>query len=121
MAATQTQGLCEDRGSEWRSGRNRLVGDTPSKTSPLLLLKGRAVGGGLSNDRRVETRSEHCSCGCNADAGAMRRPRIGVAVGAKPLGGRYTLKDIPSLAIQRAGGRGSNRTIEHYLGRVNPN
>ena len=30
----------------------------------------------------------------------------GVVGGAKPLGGRYTLKDLPTLAIQGAGGRG---------------
>lgn len=72
----------------------------------LLVIKGRAVGGGLSDTRRVARPTKRSRCACNAGSAAERRRAGGVAGGTKPLGGRYTLKDLPTLAIQGAGGRG---------------
>ena len=79
---------------------------TYSKLYSLKLIKGRAVGGGLSDTRRRARRQKLGSCEGEAGVGALRRLEGGVAGGARPLGGRYTLKALPALTIQGAGGRG---------------
>lgn len=82
------------------------MGVTPSKVYQLLLFKGRAVGGGLSDTRRRAQRLEQGTHEGEAGVSALRKPECGVAGGARPLGGRDTIKALPSLTIQGAGGRG---------------
>ena len=65
------------------------MGDTPSRLYQLLLLKGRAVGGGLSDTRRRARRQKLGSCEGEAGVGALRRREGGVAGGVRPLGGAY--------------------------------
>ena len=73
--------------AEWRVERGRLAGLTHSRLHQLLLFKGRAVGGGLSDTRRRARRPELGSCEGAAGVGALRRLEGGVAGGARPLGG----------------------------------
>ena len=73
--------------AEWWAGRGRLAGDTLSRLYQLLLFKGRAVGGGLSDTRRRAQRLELGSCEGEAGVGALRKPECGVAGGVRPLGG----------------------------------
>ena len=75
--------------AEWRVERGRLAGDTLSKAYQLLLFKGRAVGGGLSDTRRGARRQKLGSCEGEAGVGALRRLEGGVAGGTRPLGGAY--------------------------------
>ena len=55
----------------------------------LLLFKGRAAGGGLSDTRRRARRQKLGSCVGEAGVGALRRLEGGVVGGARPLGGAY--------------------------------
>lgn len=75
------------------------MGGTLSRLYQLLLFKGRAVGGGLSDTRRRARRQKPGSCEGEAGVGALRRLEGGVAGGARPLGG----------------------ACKPLLGRVNPN
>ena len=63
------------------------MGVSPSEAYQLLLLKGRAAGGGLSDTRRRARRQKLGSCEGEAGVGARRRLEGGVAGGARPLGG----------------------------------
>ena len=76
-----------ERAELW-AGRGRLVGVTPSKVHRLLLFKGRAVGGGLSNARSGAREAKPSRCACPAGFAAERSREGGVVGGAKPLGGR---------------------------------
>ena len=66
-----------------------MVGVTLSRLYQLLLLKGRAVGGGLSNAHRGARRLKLGSCEGEAGVGTLRRLEGGVMGGARPLGGAY--------------------------------
>ena len=67
--------------------RGRLAGDILSRAYQLLLLKGRAVGGGTSDTRRGARRQKLGSCEGGAGVGALRKPECGVVGGTRPLGG----------------------------------
>ena len=67
-----------------------MAGVTLSRLYQLLLFKGRAVGGGLSNARRGARRQKPGSCEGEAGVGARRKPECGVVGGARPLGGADT-------------------------------
>ena len=75
--------------AEWWPGRGRLAGDILSRLYQLLLFKGRAVGGGLSNGRRGACTTKRSLCACAAGSEAQRRRAGGVVAGARPLGGVY--------------------------------
>lgn len=63
------------------------MGVTLSRLYQLLLFKGRAVGGGLSNAHRGARRQKLGSCEGEAGVGALRRLEGGVVGGARPHGG----------------------------------
>ena len=67
--------------------RGRSEGVTPSKVYRLLLFKGRAVGGGLSNGRSGARSAEHGGGACGEGEVPMRSREGGVVAGARPLGG----------------------------------
>ena len=87
VPALQALRRSDGRRAEWRVERSRLAGDSPSEAYQLLLFKGRAVGGGLSDTRRRARRQKLGSCEGEAGVSALRKPECGVAGGARPLGG----------------------------------
>ena len=69
---------------------------TYSKFYQLLVIKGRAVGGGLSNGHRGDPEASRSRCACLPGSAAKLSRRGGGVAGARPLGGRYILKAPPS-------------------------
>ena len=63
------------------------MGVTPSKAYQLMLLKGRAVGGGANNGRRGALEAGRSRCACLAGSAAKLSRKGGVVAGASPLGG----------------------------------
>ena len=72
------------------------MGVTPSRLYPLQVIKGRAVGGGPSNGHRGDREATRSRCACLPGSAAEVSRTGGVVAGARPLGGRYTLKALPS-------------------------
>ena len=60
---------------------------TYSKFYQLLVIKGRAVGGGLSNGHRGALEAGLSRCACLPGSAARLSRRGGVVAGARPLGG----------------------------------
>ena len=63
------------------------MGVTPSRLHPLQVIKGRAVGGGLSNGCSGARAAEHGGGACGEGEVPMRSREGGVVAGARPLGG----------------------------------
>lgn len=60
---------------------------TYSRLHPLQVIKGRAVGGGLSNGHRGALEASRSRCACLPGSAAKLSRRGGVVAGARPLGG----------------------------------